>query len=149
MQRGVEAVARAREGRLNGGGPQAGVDADEDQPRVRTDEVGQARVPERPISPNRPLLNAIGLLGGLGIGAMFAALLEFRDGSFRTEADVTSVLALPVLATVPELLSASDQRRRRVRRQLIAAAAVTAMLLLVVGAVVAWRFGVLSTMVGR
>lgn len=111
--------------------------------------LDQARVPERPISPNRPLLNAIGLLGGLGIGAMFAALLEFRDGSFRTEADVTSVLALPVLATVPELLSASDQRRRRVRRQLIAAAAVTAMLLLVVGAVVAWRFGVLSTMVGR
>jgi polysaccharide chain length determinant protein (PEP-CTERM system associated) len=111
--------------------------------------VDPARVPERPVSPNRPLLNAVGLVGGLAVGALFAGFLEFRDASFRTEADVTSVLALPVLARVPELLSVGDHRRRRFRRHLVAAAAVTAMVLLVVGAVVAWRFGVLSAVVGR
>lgn len=108
-----------------------------------------ARVPERPMSPNRPLLNAIGLLGGLAIGVMFAGFLEFRDASFRTEVDVTSVLALPVLAGIPDLLTADDQRRRRFRRRVATALAVTAMLLLVVGAVFAWRFGVLSSMIGN
>jgi polysaccharide chain length determinant protein (PEP-CTERM system associated) len=108
-----------------------------------------ARVPERPISPNRPLLDLIGLGGGLAVGVLLGGLFEFRDASFRTEGDVTSVLSLPVLASIPELLTAADQRRRRFRRKLVGAAAVVATLLLVVGAVVAWRLGVLSTLVGN
>jgi hypothetical protein len=43
------------------------------------------------------------------------ALLEYRDASFKTDDEVTSVLSLPVLAVVP--LMRSDVERRKVSRR--------------------------------
>jgi polysaccharide chain length determinant protein (PEP-CTERM system associated) len=60
-----------------------------------------ARLPERPFSPNRPLLLLVGLLAGLMLGGGLAGWLEYRDTSLRSEADVSATLALPVLARVP------------------------------------------------
>ncbi len=60
-----------------------------------------ARLPERPISPNRPLINLIGAFAGLALGVGLVALLEYRDNSFRTDDEVVSVLALPVVAVIP------------------------------------------------
>jgi uncharacterized protein involved in exopolysaccharide biosynthesis len=71
-----------------------------------------ARMPERPFSPDRQLINFAGMGIGLAIGFALVALLEFRDSSFKLEHEVTSVLALPVLAVVP--LMQSDVERRRV-----------------------------------
>ena len=51
----------------------------------------------------------VGLLLGLGLGA----LLELRDSSFSTSAEVERVLDLPVLALVPEMSTRSEQRSRR------------------------------------
>jgi polysaccharide chain length determinant protein (PEP-CTERM system associated) len=107
-----------------------------------------ARLPERPISPNRPLLDLIGIFGGIGVGAVLAGFIEFRDASFRTEADVASVLALPVLAKIPEMLTPADRRRRRFR-QILGGTAVIAILLLFGGALIAWRFGLLFTTIGN
>lgn len=76
--------------------------------------VDAARVPERPFSPNRQLINLMGMGGGLALGVMLIALLEYRDSSFGTDHEVTRVLALPVLAVVP--LMQSDPERRRARR---------------------------------
>jgi polysaccharide chain length determinant protein (PEP-CTERM system associated) len=70
-----------------------------------------AQMSERPFSPNRPLITAMGVGGGLLIGLLITALLEYRDTSFKTDAEVASLLALPVLAVVP--LMRSDQERRR------------------------------------
>ena len=53
QQRGVEAVDRVREVGLGGGGPQPGVDADEQQPHVGAEQVGHERA-------------AVGLQLGLG-----------------------------------------------------------------------------------
>ena len=47
QQRGVEAVAGVGEVGLRGGGPEAGVDADEEQPQVGPEQVGHLRVAER------------------------------------------------------------------------------------------------------
>jgi hypothetical protein len=47
QQRGVEAVHRVREVRLCRRGPQAGVDADEQQADVRTEQVRHLGVAER------------------------------------------------------------------------------------------------------
>jgi polysaccharide chain length determinant protein (PEP-CTERM system associated) len=80
-----------------------------------------ARLPERPFSPNRQLINMAGLLGGLMFGVVLVGLLEYRDSTFRTDDDVMSVLALPVLAVVPLMESNVDRRVHRRRKFLIGA----------------------------
>jgi protein tyrosine kinase modulator len=75
------------------------------------------RLPERPISPNRVQISAAGLALGLLCGIAFAALLELRDTTFRTESDVIQVLDLPVVAVVPSLVSAADLAAQRGRQR--------------------------------
>ena len=96
-----------------------------------------ANLPERPISPNRQRINAMGVGGGLLLGLMLVALLEYRDNSFRTDDDVLSVLSLPVMAVVPVVTTAAERRRERRQRRL-AWLATAALLTLCVAAVV-WR----------
>lgn len=78
-----------------------------------------ARVPERPFSPNRVLIYLGGAAGGLALGLLLTALLEFRDSTLKCEADITRLFRLPVLAMVPMMIS-SDERRTRRRRVLLA-----------------------------
>jgi len=77
-----------------------------------------ARLPEKPTSPNRLLINIFGLLGGLAVGVGLAALFEYRDGSFKTDSELAGVLALPVLAVVP-LMESEAERRAAFRRRLL------------------------------
>ena len=79
--------------------------------------VDPAVVPVRPLPSQRIRYNAVGFAIGLLVGLSLAVLLELRDKSFRTEADVIDALSLPVLATVPYVETASETRRRE-RRQL-------------------------------
>lgn len=67
-----------------------------------------ARVPQRPFSPNRNQLRLIGLGSGLALGMLLVGVLEYRDGTFKTEDEVVRVLALPVLAVVPVMASVAD-----------------------------------------
>ena len=98
--------------------------------------VDPARVPERPVSPNRPWLYGMGMLIALAIGIGLAAAAEYFDRSLRTEADVRAALNLMVLATVPSIRDAAAAAQR-LRRRWAVGAAVTAVL--AVGATVAWR----------
>ena len=87
--------------------------------------VDPPRVAERPFSPNRPQLLSLGLVAGLAIGVALLVLFEYRDKSVRTEADVVTVLALPVLAMVPSLSTAAERLRARRRRRTLSAGAAT------------------------
>jgi polysaccharide chain length determinant protein (PEP-CTERM system associated) len=60
-------------------------------------------LPDAPTFPNRPLLTGAGLGGGLALGLCIVAILEMRESVVRTERDVKFYLALPTLATVPDL----------------------------------------------
>jgi polysaccharide chain length determinant protein (PEP-CTERM system associated) len=84
------------------------------------------RVPVHPISPQRALISGGGLAAGLFIGVLIVGLLELNDGSLRNELDVTQVLQLPVIAVVPELLSAGDVRRMHRRRWMFSGLAAVA-----------------------
>lgn len=77
--------------------------------------VDPARLPESPFTPNRPRMNLIGLLAGLAMGVALVALLEYRDGTFRTDDEILRVLALPVLAVVPVMVSDADRKGQRFR----------------------------------
>ena len=75
-----------------------------------------ARVPERPFSPKRERMIAMGLFGGLALGIAIIAFLEFRDASFHTPDDVIEVLALPVVAAIPMIQTRLERRRAPRRR---------------------------------
>jgi polysaccharide chain length determinant protein (PEP-CTERM system associated) len=77
-----------------------------------------AQMAEKPFSPNRPQLNLYGIAAGLAIGVGLIVLLEYRDTSFKTDAEVTDLLALPVLAVVP-IMQSDDDRRRATKRKVL------------------------------
>jgi polysaccharide chain length determinant protein (PEP-CTERM system associated) len=77
-----------------------------------------ARAPEKPISPNRPALYALGAILGLAIGLGVTFLFEYLDTSLKTEDDVVQTLALPVLALIPLMTTAREARRELHRRRL-------------------------------
>jgi polysaccharide chain length determinant protein (PEP-CTERM system associated) len=94
-----------------------------------------AVVPVHPVPSLRPRINAAGLAVGLILGLGIAALLEFKDSSFRTDADVLDALALPVMAVVPLVETSTERQRGRRRRLALASAGVAAIAL---GSYVTW-----------
>jgi polysaccharide chain length determinant protein (PEP-CTERM system associated) len=88
-----------------------------------------ARLPERPVSPNRILINLMGALAGLGIGLGLATLLEYRDTTLRTDDDVVMAVSLPVLAMIPMMVTSVEQRQRLRARWLVIASAAAALVL--------------------
>lgn len=62
-----------------------------------------ARLPEKPIKPDRNRILLIGAFIGLVAGLGLAWFRETMDQSFHTEADVEGYLNLPVLAVIPNL----------------------------------------------
>jgi uncharacterized protein involved in exopolysaccharide biosynthesis len=100
-----------------------------------------ARLPERPISPNRPQIYTMGALGGLALGLGLALLLDYRDRTLRTEADLIGAFALPVLALVPTMAGAVERQKRRRTVKVAVAASLFAVS---VSLVVAWRLGLVG-----
>jgi polysaccharide chain length determinant protein (PEP-CTERM system associated) len=61
-----------------------------------------ASLAERPYNQKQKLLALVaGPAGGLMLGLLFVGFMEYRDSTFKTDADVVAVLSLPVLAQVP------------------------------------------------
>jgi protein tyrosine kinase modulator len=62
-----------------------------------------ARIPEKPIKPDRNKILLIGAFIGLAMGLGLAWFRESMDQTFHTVSDVESYLEIPVLATIPNL----------------------------------------------
>ncbi len=62
--------------------------------------VDSANLPDSPAFPNRMVFAGGGLAGGLVVGLLLAALLEYRDATLRTELDVWAFTKLPTLAVL-------------------------------------------------
>jgi polysaccharide chain length determinant protein (PEP-CTERM system associated) len=85
-----------------------GVDMENQQEGEQMQPLGQAGMPDSPSFPNRPVLAAGGLGGGLAIGFLLAIWLEFSDKSIRTEKDAAAIMDLPLLISVPWLGEEED-----------------------------------------
>lgn len=106
--------------------------------------IDGARLPEKPFSPDRLRMNLLGALGGFALGVVLVGLLEYRDTSLKTDDDVMTSLALPVLAVIPAMVT-SGERARLKRRKLVLASSVSAVGVIAVAvAVAAWRLRLLD-----
>jgi polysaccharide chain length determinant protein (PEP-CTERM system associated) len=105
--------------------------------------VDPASLPERPISPDRPRIILMGVGAGLALGVLLVGFLEYRDTSFRSRDDIITVLALPVLAVVPRMVTTGE--RRRIKRRRVDGLAATAALAILAVAVSAWKFRLLDS----
>jgi succinoglycan biosynthesis transport protein ExoP len=69
--------------------------------------------PEKPISPNRFLILALGFVLSVGAGAGAAVLRDNLDVSVRGVRDMRALLSVPPLAAIPVIVTRAEFRRRR------------------------------------
>jgi len=74
--------------------------------------LAPALPPQTPAAPNRPRLMLLGLAVALGVSIGVVVLADRIDSSFHTVDQVRSFTRVPVLTSIPQIVSASDARRR-------------------------------------
>jgi hypothetical protein len=72
--------------------------------------------PEAPISPNKKLLLAIGLVLSMGSGGVSALLAEMFDRRIRGAGDLARIVGDSPLAAIPVIVTTAERRRRWTRR---------------------------------
>lgn len=65
--------------------------------------IDEAPLPQIPAEPNRVLNVILGALIGLVMGIGLAFLLEYLDRSVKTEEQITEILGIPVLGSIPRI----------------------------------------------
>jgi hypothetical protein len=91
--------------------------------------VDPANLPSKPVAPKRLMLSSLGLGIGLAFGLLLIAVFEGpRLLTIQNADDARHYTGLPVLLSVPELLTPQEARAVPRRRRLILAAGVVATL---------------------
>jgi protein tyrosine kinase modulator len=87
--------------------------------------IDAANLPEKPVAPQRLMLSLIGLGLGLLVGLSLAASVEIpRLLTIQTSEDASHYTNLPVLVSVPELLTPKEALAIPRRRRLLLAAGI-------------------------
>lgn len=66
--------------------------------------------------PNPYLLSAVAVIGGLALGIGVALLSELARSCYRSVADLTSVMTVPVLGAIDTILTRRERRRMQLSR---------------------------------
>ena len=107
-----------------------GADAASQQQGEGIQVVDPANLPARPVAPKRFVLMGAGVIAGLAFGFLLAGLFEVpRLLTIQTSEDAAHYTSLPVLMTVPELLTPQEASSRPRRRKLLLATGFAAMIL--------------------
>ncbi len=85
--------------------------------------IDPPRLPERPFSPNVRAILLVALALGVCCGIGTAAVVEYADQSVRSAEDLQRVLTLPVLVTIPTIVTVADVEAGHRKRALAVTAA--------------------------
>ncbi|MBJ7499697.1 MAG: lipopolysaccharide biosynthesis protein [Sphingopyxis sp.] len=96
-------------------GARAGVRAEDEQMSERLSVVEPPVIPDQPSWPNRLLIGAIGVFGGLGAGIVLALAIELFLRPIRDPAALNALLGAPPLGIIP-VIEVKNIRRDRWRR---------------------------------
>ncbi len=83
-----------------------------------------------PSAPNRLRLILMGLMLSVGLAAGAVVLAEKLDTSFHSVDDLRAFSTVPVLVSIPRIITETDLRRRRWRTRLAASAALLGLVLI-------------------
>lgn len=92
----------------------------------RFEVIEQPTRPDDPESPNRIMIAAFGLVGGLASGLGLVVLLELLNKSVRRPSELVNALGIQPFATVPYIATQGEIMRRRLK-------ATAALLLFIIG----------------
>jgi polysaccharide chain length determinant protein (PEP-CTERM system associated) len=91
--------------------------------------IDPANMPQQPVAPKRLLLSLVGVILGLGFGFACAAVFELpRLLTIQTKEDAEHYTGLPVLITLPDLMTPQEARSLPLRRRMLIAAGIVATL---------------------
>jgi heme/copper-type cytochrome/quinol oxidase subunit 4 len=93
-----------------------------------------------PIGPKRGKLMLLCLAVSLALGAGVVVLAELLDSSFHTSDDLRSYTTVPLLVSIPRILTEADSRRQRWRFR-FAALGVFVTLVVVAGSCYIFAYG--------
>lgn len=104
-----------------------GADAASQQQSERIEVVDAANLPQKPVAPKRLLLSGFGVAAGLSLGLLLTVLLEVPLLlTIQNSDDVRHYTGLPLLISLPEILTPHEARALPRRRRLLLAAGVAA-----------------------
>lgn len=86
-----------------------------------------------PAAPRRGRILALGLALCLGLAGGVMFLRDFLDGSFHSVEELQGRSSLPVLVTIPRIVTAADKERQRRQAGLVAASVAAGVVLIVGG----------------
>ncbi|MGA2554180.1 MAG: GNVR domain-containing protein, partial [Smithella sp.] len=75
--------------------------------------IDPAKLPEKPVRPNRPAILLIGLILGICASFGMVAVQEATDHSARRSEDLTASFPFPVLVEIPEIVTLQDEQHSR------------------------------------
>ena len=89
--------------------------------------IDPANLPSQPVAPKRLVLSGLGLAFGLGLGLLMVGIFEVpRLLTIQSTEDARHYTGLPVLVSVPELMTPQEARAVPRRRRLLLAAGMVA-----------------------
>ena len=80
--------------------------------------IDYAKIPNSPIKPDKKKIILMTLALGLGLGCGIAYLLEMMDTSYKTPDEAGNDLGIPVLASIPLLVTENELKSKK-RREIL------------------------------
>ena len=76
--------------------------------------IQKAKIPNAPVSPNKPMNIAIAFILGLMVSSGLVFLLEFMDNTFKNKEDLEKTIGLPVIGVIPAI-GIDDVKRKNMK----------------------------------